>query len=91
MSKITDVIIHSLHGGVQTIVFFDNGYGASVIQHKWSYGGQEGLFEIAVLKGNKNNYDICYGTYITDDVLGYQDNKDVENVLKKISELENAE
>lgn len=91
MSKITDVIIRSLHGGVQIFVFFDNGYGASVVQHKWSYGGQEGLFEIAVLKGDKNNSCICYDTDITDDVLGYQDNKDVENVLKRISELENAE
>ena len=87
MSKITDVVIRSLNGGVQTLVFFDNGYGASVVQHKYSYGGDEGLFEIAVLEGNKKNWEICYSTDITDDVLGYLNDKRVEDTLLEISEL----
>ena len=28
---------------------FDNGYGASVVCHSGSYGGNKGLYEIAVL------------------------------------------
>lgn len=84
---ITDIIIKNLHEGTQTIVFYDNGYGASVVKHKFSYGGQEGLFEVAVLKGNKDDWQICYDTDITDDVLGYQNDNDVENVLERISKL----
>ena len=52
-----------------------------------SYGGGNDLFEIAVLKGNKDNWQICYDTYITNDVLGWQDDNDVANVLEEISKL----
>lgn len=84
---ITDVIVKSIHKGTQTIVFYDNGYGASVVKHQMSYGGGNDLFEIAVLKGNKDNWQICYDTYITNDVLGWQDDNDVANVLEEISKL----
>lgn len=89
MSEINDVIVRTINGnsGVQTLVFFSNGYGASVVKHPWSYGNQEGLFEIAVLIGDKSEWEICYGTYITDDVLGYQTDEDVAEVLQKIRNL----
>lgn len=87
MKNITDVIVRSLNGGVQTIVFFGNGYGASVVKHDFSYGSDMGLFEIAVIKGNKNEWEICYDTDITGDVLGYQNDNDVANVLEQISDL----
>ena len=35
--------------GVQKLYSFPNGYGASVIKHKGSYGGDKGLWELAVL------------------------------------------
>lgn len=81
---ITDIIIKELHGGTQTIIFFDNGYGASVVKHKHSYGYDEGLFEIAVIKGNRKEWHINYNTPITDDVLGYQTSEDIDKVLKQI-------
>jgi hypothetical protein len=40
----------SLNGGVQKEYRFDNGYGASVIQHNYSYGNEQGLWELAVIK-----------------------------------------
>ena len=87
MSNITDVIIRSINGGTQTLVFFSNGYGASVVKHRWSYGGDRDLFEIAVLIGNTEKWRITSDTEITDDVLGYQTDDDVKNVLQQIREL----
>ena len=90
MKAITDVIVRSLNGGTQTLVFFENGYGASVVKHNFSYGSDEGLFEIAVLAGSKDNWRITYDTDITEDVLGYLNDNDVANVLEQISDLPNA-
>ena len=33
--------------------YCDNGYGLSVACHDNSYGGKDGLYEIALLKGDK--------------------------------------
>ena len=75
--------------GIQKKYKFENGYGASVVCHDGSYGGPykhdcENLWEIAVLD---NNGDITYHTPVTQDVIGYQTEEDVERVLKEISEL----
>lgn len=85
--KIKDVKIKGLNGGVQTIVFFENGYGASVVKHRFSYGSEQGLFEIAVLRGDSEKWEICYDTEITCDVLGYQNDEDVAEVLNQINSL----
>lgn len=69
--------------GVQCHVSFENGYGASIIRSTFSYGGSEGLYELAVLKGE----EICYDTPITSDVLGYLSEEDVIEVLTLIEEL----
>jgi len=61
---------------------FDNGYGASVVCHSGSYGGPEGLFEIAVLDNKTGK--LLYDTPITGDVLGYCTQKEVENTLINI-------
>ena len=76
---ITDVIIRELHGGVQTIVFFDNGYGASVVKHRFSYGNKGVLFEIAVIKGDRKKWHII--------LSGYQSSEDIDKVLKQIEKL----
>lgn len=78
---------HSIGGGIQALVFFENGYGASIVQFEHSYGGLEGLYELAVLEGNKNEWNICYSTRITDDVLGYMAEADVINILNEIVSL----
>lgn len=36
--------------GIQLVFRFDNDWGASVVQHRFSYGGQEGHWELAVIK-----------------------------------------
>ena len=64
---------------------FTNGYGASVIHNKDSYG-----LELAVIKHNKETglWDLDYESGITDDVIGYiEDKEELEGILIKISNL----
>ena len=81
------------------IVRFPNNYGASIVHHFGSYGNKDNLLEIAVLNfkdlKNKNpiernigDYELCYTTPITDDVLGYVEPDDVPTILKDIESLE---
>jgi hypothetical protein len=80
-----DYLIHTkikFNGTVDTYLF-ENGFGASVVRHDFSYGGREGLFELAVL----NNGEICYDSGITEDVLGYLTSEDVDKYLKQIKNL----
>ena len=65
------------------VFHFANGYGASVVSHAHSYGGEEGLCEIAVLRDDK----LCYTTPLTNDVLGWQTDDDVAKVLAAIAAL----
>ena len=69
--------------GIHVRVEFPNGYGASVIQSPSSYGGSNGLYELAVLYGGH----ICYDTEITNDVLGYLNQADVTELLQRIEAL----
>ncbi|CAK1247662.1 hypothetical protein R55210_AODCCCNP_01156 [Fructobacillus fructosus] len=73
----------------QKIYEFENGYGASVASHFGTYGYENGLCEIAVFKFSDDGRGvICYSTPITDDVIGYADDKKRDEVLKKIKEWE---
>ena len=70
--------------GVQARVQFDNGFGASVVKSALSYGGKDGLYELAVLdKDGKLTYD----TPVTSDVEGYLTPEDVTKLLIQIQEL----
>ena len=78
---------HPNWSGVQAKHFFNNGYGVSIIQSPNSYGGDEGLYELAVLEGNEDEYEICYHTPITSDVLGHLTEEQVESYLAEIEKL----
>lgn len=67
------------------VVKFDNGYGASIICNGMSYGGDRGLFEIAVI--NAETEHLCYDSGLTTDVIGYCDFAEVVDVLDKIKNL----
>lgn len=68
---------------IQAVIEFENGYGASVIKGRNTYGGKEGLYELAVLK----NGNLCYDTEITSDVLGYLTEAEVTTFLMQIERL----
>jgi hypothetical protein len=65
------------------VIEFENGYSASIVSHDRSYGGKEGLFEIAVL----HDGEIVYDTPVTPDVIGWLDFAGVATILKDIEEL----
>ena len=75
---------HPMGIGEQCIVQFPNGYGASIVKGEYTYGGKQGLYEIAIFG---KDGQITYSTPITDDVLGYLSEEDVTNTLIKIKEL----
>lgn len=70
---------NDIHGGIQLIYRFPNGYGASVIEHSFSKG-----LEIAVLDSNDK---LTYSTPITNDVIGYLTSEEAVEIIEKISEL----
>jgi hypothetical protein len=90
-----DVRIIEAIQGVQKLYRFPNGYGASVVKGAHSYGGEDNLWELAVLTftdkdGNTlgdYDFEMCYTTGITEDVLGHLSDEEVEEYLIKIKEL----
>lgn len=70
--------------GKKARMSFENGYGVSVVSHTYSYGGKNGLFEIAVLDKDGN---LTYDTPVTNDVIGYLTEEDVTDVMKQVQEL----
>ena len=77
-----------LDGGTQYIFRFKNGYGASVVKTRYSYGHAHDLWELAVIRFyDGDRWRLNYDTPVTDDVEGCLEDKDVRNLLKRIMEL----
>ena len=74
----------AVYGGIISRIIFDNGYGATVVQGPHSYGGSDGLYELAVV--GKDD-EICYDTPVTGDVEGYLSETQVTDLLIKIQQL----
>lgn len=70
--------------GIYATMEFDNGFTASVIRNEMSYGNAQGLYELAVLKDGEFSSD----TDITDNVLGWQDEKDIDRTLNAMSKMD---
>lgn len=90
-----ELFTRPMNGGVQVVHKFDNGYGASVVKAPnvgfWgsTYGYEQGLWELAVLTFiSDEEYNLCYSTPITNDVLGSLTDEDVIAVLAQIEALE---
>lgn len=78
-----------IYDGVQYVFKFDNGYGASVIKFKGSYGHLDDLWELAVIRFDGENFwNIVYHTDITDDVIGNLTDDGVNKLLERIQNLD---
>jgi hypothetical protein len=71
-------------GGVMSRIQFDNGYGVSVVKTPYTYGGDNGKYELAVLG---TDGDLTYDTPITIAVLGYLSPTEVTDIMKQIQKL----
>jgi len=70
---------HPHHDGIVARMFFENGYGVSVVRHAYSYGGDKGLFELAVLD---DSGEIHYDNPVANgDVVGYLRPEDVNDAM----------
>ena len=68
----------------QIVYQFPNHYGASIIQAPYSFGGKQGLWELAVINSIG---ELVYDTEITKDVIGFLSPHEVEPLLYQISNL----
>lgn len=83
--------IRSLNGGPQILLRFPNGFGASVIQNSYSYGGSEGLWEVGVTRYRSDDPDdwmLCYDTDVTEDVVGHLIPEQVTETLRQVRALD---
>jgi len=89
-SKHTPIDASHLLGGVQYIFRFENGYGASLINHSGSYGN-----EIAVLKfygPSVDDWDFEFDNPIADNkVIGHLTPQGIEDTLDAINALPGKE
>ena len=65
--------------------FFDNGYGVSVVNMPSEIIGDN--LELAVLKGNKYTWEICYDTPITGDVVKNLTEKELIETINDVKSL----
>jgi len=72
------------YGGVNARIDFDNGYGVSVVKSLYTYGGDRGLYELAVFKDGDIHYDnpVAQG-----DVVGYLREEDVTDAMLVIQKF----
>jgi hypothetical protein len=89
MKKFEDLKFKKIEGnpfqtGVKSRMMFENGFGVSVVSHTYSYGGKDGLFEVAVLD---EDGDLTYNTPVTNDVVGYLTPDEVTEIMEEVQKL----
>lgn len=75
--------------GNQMQGWYSNNYGVSVVRGPYSYGGSQGLFELAVLHGRSlEDCRLCYATTVTTDVRGHLTEEEVVALMHQVAKLE---
>ena len=70
--------------GIVSRLEFDNGWSVSVVKGRHTYGGDKGLYELAVFKDGEIHYD---NDVANGDVVGYLRPEDVTDVMIKIQKF----
>lgn len=80
-----EIMTSPLMSGKKCRIHFENGWGASVVSHTFSYGGKTGLYELAVLDSNG---ELHYENPVAQgDVRGYLSEDVVTDLLIQIQKL----
>jgi hypothetical protein len=96
MKSFNDIVFkpHPVGDGLHGLIFFDNGYGVSVVRYSnpltngyGSYTSNDSEWEVAVIYGTEKDWEISYNTHITDDVLGHLTEGEVNWVMIQVQEL----
>ena len=77
-----EMMLTEMPKGVQAVLDFGD-YELSIVQNECSYGNKQGLYEIAVFKGNEQ-YELPGVTQPGDTVKGFLSEEDVNGILKKM-------
>ena len=73
------------HFEVNEKVYFENGYGASIVKGAGTFGYEQDLYELAIIDWND---EIIYDKGITEDgVAGYLKTDDVFELIEEIKQL----
>jgi len=91
MKKLSDFeqLPTDIPNGVQTILEFGD-YELSIIKSDFSYGGQQGLWEIGVFH-NGEMVEVSGITNDGDTIKGYLNESEVNEIIEKMYDLSNVE
>jgi hypothetical protein len=64
-------------------ITFDNGYGLSIVKHMGSYGGEDGMYEVALTK----NGEVVYDRNLFQDAIGYLSVEEVINLIDDAKQM----
>lgn len=85
-----ETINHTGNGwptGIQQLYKFPNGYGASVVRNQFSYGNENGLWEVAMIKfTDDGKFFLVYDNDKFNDVVGHLTQDGIEECLRYIKD-----
>ena len=85
--KFEDIKFVSLYDGKSAVIPFGD-YELSIVSHSSSYGGKQGLYEIAVFKADSNDQVELPGiTEEGDTVKGFLTEAGVMGIIKKMQAI----
>lgn len=81
------IMVNGVHDGTQLVYKFDNGFGASLVNHSFAYGGRE--LAVLLFGDTKDitSWIMAYFTPITNDVEGYLTIEETNKLLNRIQKL----
>ena len=89
--KFSDIKFVSLYDGKSAVIPFGD-YELSIVSHEYSYGGKDGLYEIAVYKADSNDQVELPGiTEEGDTVKGFLTEAGVMGIIKKMMTITKKE
>ena len=77
-------ILHPMFAGKQAIAFFKNGYGVSIVTYLEPDPYDQTLYEIAVLKGNKDRWKINCNVDNCQEIIAYITEKEVDEIMLEV-------